>query len=45
MVFNKTRDHEPLNQATIDHFGKNLRDKPEEESFPKLGDKDFVKAT
>ena len=33
------------NTATIEYFGLNLRDKPEEESIPKLGDKDFAKAS
>ena len=34
-----------INQATIKHFGLNLRDKPEEEMIPKLGDKAFKEAS
>ena len=33
-----------INQATFEHFGKNLRDKPEEDVIPKMGDSEFKKA-
>mgnify|MGYP000441034387 CR=1 FL=1 len=38
-------EHTFHNDATMKHFGKNLRDQNEMESLPKIGDEKFKKAT
>ena len=45
MQFNKSRDHIKHNQASVQHYGMDLREESEEVSLPKIGDEPFKRAT